>query len=699
MSGDEHEEDRTPDRDSDTAFPIDRRSIFKWAGAVAGAGALSRLAPWRDLLVGRAAARGSSSLAPLGEGRGPPTIREAFDREPDDGWGPAWITDGVASRRIADGDGVLEAGTNIYPSDKRAVAFLLDARARDTTVAARIRQGGVGPGLVLRRTGPRTHYAAILEREEGMLKIVARSWDGEEVLARAPLPANLPERVDLSLTAEGASPTELTAGVGGPPIDEVVTISATDDTPALQSPGDPGVLATAETGFRAGPPWRTSAGTQSARAAWVVDQATQLQASPVPITEARQAATELTSTAVFEEISLWTDDPLATTPPSTVAATTLDPVPGGARSGVVADVPCEVAIEVSLHGSFDPPDAVVDAGPTNRFHAAFAELTDVVQDQRVHWRPRLTRGARTRRGPVRSFRALPADGHGAQVTIAVGACATQFTTSFPAIEEADPDVFVWEGDINYIDASGPLAQTETGYAGLWKDVLNTPELEGILHDACFVPQRDDHDYGLNDCWRETIPEHGKIGWDLVMHPEPFYRFGGGLFDAWVLDQRRWRDDPSKDDTLDKTLVGEDQLAWLLDGMAASDAPFKLICSPDPFFNVPNDSNSWAKGYNAERGVVLDHIEDQVSGTTVFVTGDTHSGAVTRRDGFLEVRAAPMDIPGPGQHDASSGDDVVYSEQGKFFCLIEIGEESGTPTMDIALKHADGATAWSDTLEG
>lgn len=41
-------------------------------------------------------------------------------------------------------------------------------------------------------------------------------------------------------------------------------------------------------------------------------------------------------------------------------------------------------------------------------------------------------------------------------------------------------MFVWHGDLNYFDASGPLAQRESGYAGVLKDLLAVVSKSGDL---------------------------------------------------------------------------------------------------------------------------------------------------------------------------------------------------------------------------
>jgi hypothetical protein len=685
---DDEEDDPQPDAPS-----TDRRTVLKGMAAAATWGALSRALP---------EAAGSTGdpvpANPLALERGAQRFQDDFSRPDGDTWGPPWTIDGVANTEIHQERGRLEAGTNIYPSDRRGVAFARDLRVLDGTVTARFARTGVGAGLVLRRTAPMTHYAAVLDREDGALKLLSRSPDGETVLARNPVQSVPSSTLTLSFQARGSDPTTLRAALGLEGADEAVVVQARDGTDALQAPGDPGVLSTSETGFRAGPDWRTDLGSQSVRGLWVVDAVTDARGSRAPITEVREAATEQSSTAVVEEVTVHSSDDPEPTTPSTVAAQTLQPVAGGARVGVSADVPgTQVEIEVARDPGFANVVATVPAGEVDDLLGSFTEIAGLDHDVPLYWRPRLTREDTTAVGPTRRFRALPQPGDGAPVRMAVGGCATQFSTTFPAVAEDDPDVFVWEGDLNYIDASGPLAQTDTGYAGMWKDILNTPELEPILEDACFAATRDDHDYGLNDCWRETLTDHGVAAWDQVMNPDPYYDFRGGHLHAWVLDTRRWRDDPADPDDEDKTLLGPDQLTWLETTLQASPALFKLVCSPGPLFNVPNDSTSWAKGYTTERDAFLEHVRDNVDGEVVFVTGDTHSGAVSRDQGVWDFRAAPMDIPGPGRHDPSSGDTVLFSKDGKFYCLVDVGEEAGSPTMTVQLKRNDGSVAWEETF--
>ena len=644
--------------------------------------------------------------------------------DPFSGTGVGWdgfFIDGVANLRREDGVGVLEAGTDLYPADRRAVAFAADRRVRDASITARVVEGGVGPGVVLRRRGPRTWYAAVYDADAATLTVLARTPAGERTVALAPV-ASAGLSFELTLTATGHHPTQLSASLTDA-IGAVTTAEGSDDTAGLQEDGDPGVLATARTGFAHGP-----GPENSTSAVLLTPQGVKFEQSPAGAE--RRERVRHWSTARFEQVVVSSaEDPRPTTPSVTAMASGV-PVTNGARVTVTSDVPAEVLVEFASNAGFTG-SRFVRAGRTDDFRAAMAVVAPQASAGRVYWRPWLRRAGRETAGPSRSFPVLSGPGGSARVRLAIGSCATQFTQPFMRIAEAQPDVLIWTGDLNYLDRAGPLAQTETGYAGLWTALLGTRELQPILERACFAPQRDDHDYGRDNLGSEDVPAYGIHPWDSIMGAEPYYGFRAGLADVFVLEQRRFRDPIELPDTPQKSLLGQQQREWLFEALAKSKEPFKVVCSPCPLHYPTNgDQGNWGAAYTGERDALLEHVERHVSGRTLFVTGDSHSAAVIRFHGFIEVRAAPLDMP--LSHPKSEGDGVVFSESGapapvtvtgggprasqvppipelasegvfpgnpgRFFCMLDILEADGVPTMDVALRRADGSTAYETRLQ-
>ena len=622
-----------------------------------------------------------------------------------EGW-PGWTCAGTANLRRETGRGLLQAGTDVFPCDPRPVAFAVDHRFRDGEIAASLSAAGAGAGLVLRRTGFRAYYAAILDQEQAELAIVARVGERVSKLARASFIA-VGTPFAVTFAAEGSGPTRLRAIVRTAAGAETV-VTATDGTPELQQAGDPGVLATARTLFPSeGVPGLPALGNVRLLPYGVQEGQAVIG---TPIGKALLDSIGERSTAAFSRIELRSAEDRAPTRPSVIAATAGPPVPKGARLRVATDVPARVEIELATGPGFRRSRRL-RLGVTDAFRAKLATAASLPANRRVYWRARVSRRGRESVGPVSSFVTPPRAGSRARASVAIGSCASQFGPIFDQIAEAAPHVFVWQGDLNYPDTMGPLAQTTTGYAGIWREFLANPRMAGILERTLFAAQRDDHDFGLQDANATNLLPWGLAPWESLVESRRFYRFNTGLAAVWVLDQRSYKSDPALPDTADKSLLGIGQRRWLLRTLERSSAPFKVVCSPCTLAPLPANARdgSWAAGFTAERELLLDHIKRNVRGTTIFVTGDTHWTLVYEDPRLFEARPCPLGIPTPNDitltnpqaaEEASGRRGVVYANDDRgHFALIEVhGSGRRDAFLDLKLVRDDGATAFRRTFQ-
>jgi hypothetical protein len=621
-----------------------------------------------------------------------------------EGW-PGWTCPGVANLRRSGGLGLLEAGSDVFPYDPRPVAFAVDRRFRDGEITARVRSGGAGTGVVLRRTGPRAYYAAVYNDEQHALVLLRRSAAGVHELGRTPAVAH--GRLTLSLAAKGSHPTVLTATLtlaAGPPI----RVSAHDSTRALQRAGDPGVLATARTLFPSKPEPGPAAGLGNLH---LLPYGVQEGEAVIRSPGGKQLLAKIRerSTAELEAIELRASGRPGRTQASVIAASSGRPRGHGATLRVATDVPARVEIEIAHNRRFTGSRRSA-VGRTNSYEAVIANVSHLRAGRRVHWRARLHRHGRVSVGPGRSFRVLPRAGSRAPAAIAIGACAAQFGEIFDHLAARRPDAFVWQGDLNYPDTAGPLAQTLSGYAGIWRDFLANPRMGPILERSLFAAQRDDHDYGVQDANSTNLVPWGLAPWHGLMDRRTFYRFSAGLAELWVLDQRLHKTDPDAPDTTHKSLLGAAQRRWLMKTLAASRAPFKVICSPCTLAPLPANGRdgSWATGFTAERDLLLGHIRRHVSGRTLFVTGDTHWTMVYDHGGLFEARPCPLDIPTPNDitltspnaaEDARKQPGVAYADDAHgHFAMVRVSGHRGVGRLDLSLVRDDGATPFHKRFE-
>jgi alkaline phosphatase D len=127
---------------------------------------------------------------------------------------------------------------------------------------------------------------------------------------------------------------------------------------------------------------------------------------------------------------------------------------------------------------------------------------------------------------------------------------------------------------------------------------------------------------------------------------------GDLARFWVMDTRQHRSDQAcGDGTREvpcgawadpaRTMLGEAQERWLLDGMGASTARWQVLAQQvmmAPFDGDPGDAVAHAmdpwSGYPAARDRLLRGVAERAPGRTVVLTGDIHSNWVNDlRSGF------------------------------------------------------------------
>ncbi|MGN6108640.1 MAG: alkaline phosphatase D family protein [Kofleriaceae bacterium] len=113
---------------------------------------------------------------------------------------------------------------------------------------------------------------------------------------------------------------------------------------------------------------------------------------------------------------------------------------------------------------------------------------------------------------------------------------------------------------------------------------------------------------------------------------------GAHAECFLLDCRRFRSANRERDTADKTMLGEAQHRWLLDGLARSTATFKLVFTGVPLdFGVGVDH--WA-GFTVERDAIFESILG-IPGVVLF-SADQHRLAAHRHAfGIRELQVGPL----------------------------------------------------------
>ena len=253
---------------------------------------------------------------------------------------------------------------------------------------------------------------------------------------------------------------------------------------------------------------------------------------------------------------------------------------------------------------------------------------------------------------------------------------------FDVIPRYQPDFFLFLGDSIYGDHPCPSPPNEPGadfkattldaYRSRHRYQRSADALRRFLIITPVYVVWDDHEVRNNfagpydeqmPAGRQALREY----WPIVSpleDPHRLYRtvrYGADL-ELFILDVRQYRSRNVDQDGASKTMLGATQLAWLLDGLQASTATWKVIATPVPLSipkggdrSVPGN-DGWAggpdgTGFERERQVIVDTILSRKIKNVVFLSGDVHwvqaNAYDPNQDGiidFHEYIAGPLSAP-------------------------------------------------------
>jgi alkaline phosphatase D len=180
---------------------------------------------------------------------------------------------------------------------------------------------------------------------------------------------------------------------------------------------------------------------------------------------------------------------------------------------------------------------------------------------------------------------------------------------------------------------------------------------------------------------------------------------GDTMDLIILNNRSYRDPNFKADGPDKTMLGQEQLSWLLEQLQSSDAKVKLVATSVPI-SIPtgkaNKRDGWASGsganstdptgYETEFRKISDFIIEKGIKNVYFVTTDVHYANIIQYDAngdgktdYRELISGPIGAAkgSPGTLDPTFGPERLYAEGGFFnFGAGRIDPEHKQFTVEI-----------------
>ena len=283
---------------------------------------------------------------------------------------------------------------------------------------------------------------------------------------------------------------------------------------------------------------------------------------------------------------------------------------------------------------------------------------------------------------------------------------------FDVIAEEDPAFFLWMGDNVYFRE--PDFDSKSGMIKRYNHVKQLPDLQKLWRSTHHYAIWDDHDYGPNNSDRAYILKNDALDVFKLFWANPSYgmndekdgiysKFSWNDCDFFLLDNRYFRS-PNRRKHTKHTILGEDQLEWLLDALSYSKASFKFIVIGGQVVNDAAVYENYANTHAEERDYLLKSIQKEGIKNVMFLTGDRHHTELS----MLETNNTPViyDLTvsplTSGAHDALD-EPNSYRVKGthvaeRNYGLIEVSGKRNERILKIVIKDQEGSVLWEQKID-
>ena len=212
-----------------------------------------------------------------------------------------------------------------------------------------------------------------------------------------------------------------------------------------------------------------------------------------------------------------------------------------------------------------------------------------------------------------------------------------------SILKVKPDFLVGTGDNVYYDTpKEPRAQSIAELRQKWHEQFVQPRYRDLFAAVPTYWEIDDHDYRIDD--GDNSGDHAPsvaLAQRMMLEQLPYAPMGDTTtktyrthrvskdLQIWFVENRMYRSDNNSTDGPNKTVWGAEQKAWLKGTLAASDATFKIMISPNPMVG-PDDARKFDNhtnfgGFRHERDEFFKWLKDSGVAQKGFylMCGDRH----------------------------------------------------------------------------
>ena len=283
---------------------------------------------------------------------------------------------------------------------------------------------------------------------------------------------------------------------------------------------------------------------------------------------------------------------------------------------------------------------------------------------------------------------------------------------FESIYEQDPDMMIWMGDNIYLREVDWF--TTTGIQKRYTSMRSLPEMQALLANTHHYAIWDDHDFGPNNSDRSFIHKDKTLDAFKLFWGNPSYGLGenAGITsqfqwndaDFFLLDNRYFRS-PNRRKSGDATILGKEQLEWLIDALVFSKANFKFVAIGGMVLSdAPVFENYAANRHGEERAYLLKRIEEEGIKNVIFLSGDRHHTELSRLETdsgivMYDLTVSPLTSGASTNVDEVNGNRVdgtaVFERN---FGKLEVSGPFGQRVLTITVFNTQGEQLWQQEIK-
>ncbi len=280
---------------------------------------------------------------------------------------------------------------------------------------------------------------------------------------------------------------------------------------------------------------------------------------------------------------------------------------------------------------------------------------------------------------------------------------------FDEIVKKEPDFMMWLGDnLYYREADW---YTETGINYRYSQMRARPELQPLMASMANYAIWDDHDYGPNDGDRTFRQKETSLKAFNMFWGNPTAGINGnqGITTSFeredcqffLLDNRYFRT-PNGIQSTEPTILGKEQLDWLIESLVSSTASFKFVCIGGQVISNLDKFETYFHIAPKERQYLLDAIIRNKVKNVIFLTGDMQSSelSVYSKDGIriYDMTVSPLTAKAyqPENGNGFRARGTGFGERA--FGLIEVYGLEGRRKAKLMLYDSFGKKIWEEQIE-